>query len=485
MKQHHIILMIAALISILYIMQIDNFPAVGGDQPSYILLGQSLANGTGYTDIWRPVPRPHTKYPFVFPAMIASAIKIFGNNLWGTRILLLVLMTASLYLIYLFLIKIGVGIKTIASILVLTGISAFSLYYTYHILSEIPYMFFSVLALYLVQNYERKRMVFICALLFIMISYFTRSIGVSLAGAAIAYLFWDKRKKVSVRDTIIAGAILIIPIILWLIYGYLAKKTGGFEYYSAFMSMQDPLNPTVKLSIWTMLAHNVYAYAFYAVPNIITGIHIPSRNYLAFIGTIITLLGFINKLIFKRTIVEYYIVLYVLILFLWPWSAVAGARFLVPVLPFVFYYFITGSKILIYKLAISKKLKRIFLFLLLAIIFSLNLKTTFSYFASANFIRGEGKTEVLDFLQTAQWAKANTPPKSIFGGSNPPRIYYHFKRRALKLHLRLPIAALIESVKDNNIDYIFLNNSNDTILVDNNLTVVYKNGKNIILKNKR
>src|SRR5688572_28626308 len=56
-------------------------PHTGGDNAAYITLARSLIERGTYTELWDPAEPPHTKYPPVFPGMLALALLV-GLKPW-------------------------------------------------------------------------------------------------------------------------------------------------------------------------------------------------------------------------------------------------------------------------------------------------------------------------------------------------------------------------------------------------------------------
>jgi len=64
-------------------------PHSGGDNASYLSLGHSLATGGGYVEHWDPEGAPHTKYPPVFPTLLALLV-LAGASSWTAYKLLMI-----------------------------------------------------------------------------------------------------------------------------------------------------------------------------------------------------------------------------------------------------------------------------------------------------------------------------------------------------------------------------------------------------------
>jgi hypothetical protein len=56
-------------------------PHSGGDNMAYLALGHALAEGLGYVELWDPRVPPHTKYPPVYPLVLAGLI-LLGATSW-------------------------------------------------------------------------------------------------------------------------------------------------------------------------------------------------------------------------------------------------------------------------------------------------------------------------------------------------------------------------------------------------------------------
>ena len=75
-------------------------PHSGGDNASYLALGNSLATGGGYVEHWDPEGAPHTKYPPAFPALLALLV-LAGVSSWTAyKLLMIGLVTLAVTLVF-------------------------------------------------------------------------------------------------------------------------------------------------------------------------------------------------------------------------------------------------------------------------------------------------------------------------------------------------------------------------------------------------
>ena len=78
--------MILAVVALIHLAiaypALDPAPHNGGDNAGYLSLAHSLATGAGYVEAWDPALAPHTKYPPLYPALLAGAM---GLGALGTE----------------------------------------------------------------------------------------------------------------------------------------------------------------------------------------------------------------------------------------------------------------------------------------------------------------------------------------------------------------------------------------------------------------
>ena len=75
-----------------------------GDNAAYYLLGKSLAEGTGYTDLHGIEPATAYHFPPGYPVIIAGAIKFIGANVVGVKAINSLFLLSSI-LLFFFIIK--------------------------------------------------------------------------------------------------------------------------------------------------------------------------------------------------------------------------------------------------------------------------------------------------------------------------------------------------------------------------------------------
>jgi 4-amino-4-deoxy-L-arabinose transferase-like glycosyltransferase len=125
-------------------------PHPGGDNAAYLTLAHSLLDGEGYTELWDPAAPPHTKYPPVFPILVAVSMAL-GARGWGSlKAAPVVASLVGVLAVFLWARR-RVRDEVAAGVAFLTGLSAAYLDHARWILSDIPFLAFLFLALWLLE----------------------------------------------------------------------------------------------------------------------------------------------------------------------------------------------------------------------------------------------------------------------------------------------------------------------------------------------
>ena len=128
---------------------------MGDDSSQYFLLSRSILQGDGYRSIWVDGSPPHVKFPFGLPLLFALA-SFFGPGGWGAAFLVPVISaTGAVFMIFCLLRD--RELPVIAwGIAVLTGMSSLMYLYAHSLLSEVPFLFFLMTALFFADRFIRK-----------------------------------------------------------------------------------------------------------------------------------------------------------------------------------------------------------------------------------------------------------------------------------------------------------------------------------------
>jgi len=324
----------------------------GGDNAAYVALADALAEGRGYVEGWEPGSPNHTKYPPVFAGLLAILVML-GAERWVT--LKLVAAVSALVVVgatYLWARKrIPEGLAAGAALA--TGLSYTLLFHSRYILSDVPFLAFTMLTVWLLQptrddvcevgtspSEGPKHLpasLFAGAVLLVGLAYFTRSAGLPLVLALLAVLAVAR----AWRRAAVSAAVLGIPAVAW------SLRTGSEqgEYGSEFL-LVNPYEPALgTVDVSGMLARigtNAEGYLTEHLPASVAGSGAPS--WVVLLVLIVTLLALVGwgRAAWPRGesrpgLAELFLPLYAGVVLVWPevWS---GDRFALPLVPFLMVY---------------------------------------------------------------------------------------------------------------------------------------------------
>ena len=236
-----------------------------GDNAQFINLGRSLAEGYGLAETIEGEPIPHTKYPFGFPLLLAITHILFPANLIALKSLVVLLYAISIPLTYLLIREFAAPPMALgASALCL--VSPHLLDYSHQVMSEIPFLLFSLIALLLLHRAQKSNTLSTLALAIVAIitAYYIRSAGIILVGTGI--LFFALHKKWKETGIIAIGSLLLaLP---WQIRN---ASLGGTPYIQQLLSI-NPYRPEEGMLTFATLTERILAnlefYGIHIIPHI-------------------------------------------------------------------------------------------------------------------------------------------------------------------------------------------------------------------------
>lgn len=341
------------IVSILYFAALNGYLSLYGDNANFILLSKGMLKEGRYCLPTRPNPPPHIQFPFVLPIMLMPIVAIFGYNFFLMKLLITFSAIGSVWLIY-YLFRPIVGKWTAVLLMFLAGFSPYIGEFSHKVMSEFPFILFMLGGLIFLRRYQQENdwrtKNGLLAGVLITIAYFTRSIGLFVMVGAVAYLFLESisksRWRLNFKKAVLIGLLFIVPCITWELRNL--HLTGGNKpaYVRQFF-MKDPYTPdlgTVDIKDLWERVHQNYDYYVKSFAKVVF-----NYRYKKFLGSwflqdlifYVILGGLVYCLIRRRTAVEYVALAYMLIIYTWPWK---GTRFIVPIIPFAIYYFITGVR---------------------------------------------------------------------------------------------------------------------------------------------
>jgi len=321
-----------ALHLILALLLYDPTPFVGGDNARYMILGESLRSLRGFRDLHLPGMPVHTKYPPLYPALLAILGWFGGLQLF--KLASLALTASTVWLTYL-LARRYVTEGAAVACAWLIALTPVLLEYSHFVLSEAPFTFFTLGAVLLLENEtpRRRRL----GLLLAVLAFLTRTAGLALLAAIVL----DQVLRKEWRRAVWVFAAAFVPMVGWAMFQHLAGH--GTPTYVSELVLVDPYLPsagTVSLSGWIQrLAHNAWFYVSAGLPDALgvgggRGMETlgagPLLLGIAATGLILT--GWFREASRRSTPGLLFVALYALMIGLWP-PAWSDRRFLLPLLP--------------------------------------------------------------------------------------------------------------------------------------------------------
>lgn len=329
---------------------------LGGDNADYYLLANALASGEGYVNIHLPGFPPANHFPPGYPFLMSLMIRIGFESVMAMKIFNGILLLLSSYLLFHLSFKLTKN-KILSLILaVLMLLNSNMLEYSTIMMSEISFVFFTLLSIYLFMiSYEKKFNLkspsFYLMIASTIILFYIRTQGIALFGAFFIYLGLKKQFK----PLAVFIALSVIAILPWQMR---SANLGGNGYVKQLMRV-EPYNSASKqmeFGDWLdRIGDNAVRYVSKEIPNSIfpvmtvqyknrqTGENIKAPTSYWVVGILIIILGLLGIWSLK----EYrwlFLLLYgstFAIFMLWP-QVWFGIRFILPMAPITLMFAIFG-----------------------------------------------------------------------------------------------------------------------------------------------
>jgi hypothetical protein len=312
------------------------------DDGIYVSTAKSLASDQGYRLISLPDTPSQTKYPPLYPTLLSIIWRIwpaFPANVLAMQWLTLLMSALSMGLFYYYVVTCGYFSRPVALLAALLSVTShYMLYYSSLLLSEMPFAFFLILALFMLDRFVRSDSNRIShkvlLTMVIVLPFLTRSIGVVLIPAALAFLLFRRRLSWMVG----IGTISIVA--AWFAWSLHSKESSPVVYYytSYWDWWRDFVGVRVEVRV---ILFNLVSLAYGIVYSGETSL---SRfvSWQPRLWPLIALAGipaFVGlwRGLRRKEILPWTIFAYLLVVLIWPWPPL---RFIVPVLGFLLCYLV-------------------------------------------------------------------------------------------------------------------------------------------------
>jgi len=398
------------------------------DDSHYVILAESLSSGQGYQLINFPRPQVEHNFPPGWPLILAPLTRLFPKNYEVLKLVSLAFWLASIPLIYkLFymrlsspMLEILVSLIALHPLLIGTSVT---------LMSESAYLFFSLLALVIFDKTDGKRIgLLVAAALLAFYTQQIRTIGIALSASLLMYLLFSRR----LPDLGIVTVILLSGILL---QAWINLRNGGTVFSSGYEAQVLDGSLMEKIS---QVGLNASGY----FNEVLSGSLIPifgtrldavlERSGLTFIPIVLNvaiLLTIVLGFILWKPQIEWmnlYVLIYTLgILAFWnPKVGSVKARFLIPILPFLYFYFLWGMRWVLQKIFKARlaELAVIGISALIALVLlTRNLQDW----------RFPVREQMTDLSIGTSWIAEHAQPDAIVMVNEPVPAYVHVKRKTI------------------------------------------------------
>lgn len=439
------------------------FIDLGGDSAQYITLAESLAQGKGLRMINYPGEPFSFYYPPIFPLLLFPIVYFLGRNFYIMHFLIALLGYGSLWILHLILKRYNKQ-AAFPAICLLAANWIFFLYSTNYILSDIPYLFFSSVTIFLSHQYIRKENVLgkkgALLILGLLLAYFTRFIGITLF-FGLTLLLLITRREDKFKKLLLIGAIFAIACACW----NAAKSLQTAQAYSHFgqLFLIDPYAPE---------RGSLFAHPLYFILRFAQGAEYYYRLFADIFSLSILkvsaavkecLSGIIFGLTFfglwhefrenKECVIHYYFISYFLLIIYWPFKE--GIRFIVPILPFIFFYFLSGLKKILASLRKKFSLAAFYLFAGILFVFAvLNLRQVAASASAQDYSGLPGPFR--HFILMHRWIKENLPQDGVIISRKPTVTYFYTNHKAIVYPFSSKAEDIWQEAAKNKIKYILV-----------------------------
>ncbi len=440
---------------ILSILLFDPKLFTGGDNAVYVILGESIAAGKGYKNIYQPDEPPHTQYPPGFPFLLSFGILIFGSNIILLKFLIFLTGIAGLFFMY-YIVSEVFKENTKLVMLFFVSIPIFIIY-NHWILSEIPFLCFSLGAIYFARKSEvRNNLVyFLVATVFSVGSFFIRTAGISLVIAFAVYLIIKKRYLY----LLLFCAIFLALFIPWEVRNArIPDNTGYLAQLLAKNPYQMEAGNIGLTDLIRRLWDNFVLYTFKILPQ--TVLPLLKSEFLQVIAgailAILCIIGFIRRFI-NISLIELYFIFAMGVLLIWPvvWSS---DRFLLPVIPLMIIY------IFVALFWLQERIKARTLVLIFTVLVALlnvfeiiprarvSITNNFAYLKNNRYVGYP--VDWRHYFETIEWINRNVPGDMVIMARKPEFVYLLSRHKSFCYPFTTDYKKVAETIR--NADYIIL-----------------------------
>lgn len=433
-KKFDRILIISGFILVILVQVLAFNPALdrNGDNARYICGAISLAKTGEYKDIEHPNEHYKTTDQPGVSIMLAPLVKIFGVNILLFKFVPFLLTIGSLILFFILLENFIA--KEIAIILTLIlGTQPYISTFSSMIMTEIPFIFFSLLSFWLLLKYEKSEKInyimgILCALSILM-TYFSRTMGIGFSISSVLYFVLKKDWK----KAFFLGVVVFILFGGWQLRN---KLVGGTSQLSAITGANGlgakGITILVGKGIKNLLTSlNLIPQVLFADASVRWKINPFGVKELIILSLVF--IGYVSNLIKKRSQLDLFFIIALASLCIGTPDSnlLPMARYLCVFVPFFILYFYLGINFIFSFWGKAKEYTNIVSLVLLLLL-------VFSNFSGTAFKIQQAHTGQLysksmeNYFNAGKWIKDNTPEDVVVACRKDNTFYLFSERKAYR-----------------------------------------------------
>jgi len=310
-------------------------PHSGGDNAGYLSLAHSIVSGSGYVELWDPETPVHTKYPPVYPLVLALAMLV-GVKSWLVFKVLSVAFTALSLAILFDWIRSRHTVKLALCVCSILVFSPAILWSSNWILSDPLFLTLTVCCFWAFERWEEKRHSYswlFVGCLAATLALFTRTAGLPIIVGVFGVLVLKREWRVlAVFITAVT-----LPSLAWL---SLTQGANTGQYVSEFFLI-DPYRPELgeigAFDFFTRVKENLSKYILSYFPQGLSSWNEGISRYFGLLIFLVASAGWFKRLRCNVGVSELFFPIYLGLILSWPavWS---GDRFALPLYPLLLMY---------------------------------------------------------------------------------------------------------------------------------------------------
>jgi hypothetical protein len=460
-RQHRLLIALLTIVILaVYVLRLDRVIGLFVDDAWYVLLAKALATGQGYTLINAPTPGIVPFYPPAFPWLLSLAYRLapqFPENVLLFKAILITVMlavgVASAHYLHAIrgislAIAVGIGAATVLS-------PGFVFLATSTVMSEPVFTLELLLTLVAVERTVRATgssavRYALLAGVFASLGVLTRSIAVSVVGAVLVYLLKERRRREAAIFTF-AVAVLAGP---WMAYARIHAPTKPQQrqenhYITESYGIQlweriagRPALGTISVSelpgrimfnVRTVVTHDIGALEVDPLyratePAAWRKAGVGVRILSALLCTL-TVLGYASAVRRRLTMAELILPASLAVTLPWPFPPF---RFLLPLLPLLLFYTITGLEVVAmwFAPARARSVAMVAVSCMVAINLFSNAEYIYDLWGPATR-RPAWNVAFEENEVLLRWVADNLPPSAVLSAQNPALTYLFTDRKTV------------------------------------------------------